>query len=290
MLICSYDLCNNQLSNKKSKYCSITCSSSSRTKTRIDSWIDGSWDGSTSNGSLSNAVRKYLLVEANYTCSACGWDEINPSLGYSTVEIDHIDGDYSNNLKDNLRVVCPNCHSLTPTYKSLNPRGRGTRPWRKNHDQFKAKNNRGPVTKYYCECGKEVSSKSVVRCVPCRKQYVRDSVVYPELDDIIDGVKSLGFRPYAETLGKSDNAVRKHLIRNGIDPKELLVRGKVFCFCGVEIDNRRKLCDTHKKKPIVFPPPDVILVGIEEYGITKYSAMIGIHRSNVRRHLNKMSV
>ncbi|HNP56535.1 MAG TPA: HNH endonuclease [Gordonia sp. (in: high G+C Gram-positive bacteria)] len=43
--------------------------------------------------------------------------------------LDHIDGDSSNNRPENLRLVCPNCDSQLPTYKSRN-RGSG-RAWRR---------------------------------------------------------------------------------------------------------------------------------------------------------------
>ncbi|MEK9520700.1 HNH endonuclease [Streptomyces venezuelae] len=38
------------------------------------------------------------------------------------LEIDHVDGDWRNNRIDNLRFVCPNCHSTTDTYRG---RGKG---------------------------------------------------------------------------------------------------------------------------------------------------------------------
>lgn len=38
--------------------------------------------------------------------------------------LDHIDGDAANNRRDNLRMVCPNCDSQLPTFKSRN-RGKG---------------------------------------------------------------------------------------------------------------------------------------------------------------------
>lgn len=40
------------------------------------------------------------------------------------MQIDHIDGDYKNCRPENLRILCPNCHSLTPTFGALN-KGKG---------------------------------------------------------------------------------------------------------------------------------------------------------------------
>ena len=50
----------------------------------------------------------------------CGWCEINPTSGKIPLEIEHIDGNYKNNTEENLILLCPNCHSLTPTYRALN--------------------------------------------------------------------------------------------------------------------------------------------------------------------------
>ncbi|MFD9359925.1 HNH endonuclease [Streptomyces sp. NPDC060031] len=40
------------------------------------------------------------------------------------LEVDHIDGDWRNNQPANLRLLCPNCHSTTDTYRG---RGKGRR-------------------------------------------------------------------------------------------------------------------------------------------------------------------
>ena len=37
-----------------------------------------------------------------------------------TLELDHINGDNKDNSLDNLRLLCPNCHSQTPTYRGRN--------------------------------------------------------------------------------------------------------------------------------------------------------------------------
>jgi len=66
--------------------------------------------------------RQRLLKECNNTCSMCGNDMW---LGQPIqLEIDHINGDGEDHSRENLRVVCPNCHATTPTYKALNMKKR----------------------------------------------------------------------------------------------------------------------------------------------------------------------
>lgn len=61
-------------------------------------------------------------------CSACGGDKKHPLMDHSPLEIEHIDGNADNNKEENLTLLCPNCHALSPYYKNLN-RGKGRR-WR----------------------------------------------------------------------------------------------------------------------------------------------------------------
>jgi hypothetical protein len=52
-------------------------------------------------------------------CELCGWCERAPD-GRIPVELDHINGDRFDNRLENLRVLCPNCHSLQATHRGLN--------------------------------------------------------------------------------------------------------------------------------------------------------------------------
>ena len=101
-------------------YCSNKCQSEYEYKKNISDWLSKKITGKKSDDRPSKFVRKYMLEECNYKCSMCGWGEPNPVNGNVYLEIDHINGDRINNYKENLQVLCPNCHSLTPTYKNLN--------------------------------------------------------------------------------------------------------------------------------------------------------------------------
>lgn len=50
-----------------------------------------------------------------YRCTACGITGTYNGMAIR-LEIDHIDGNWSNNLLTNLQYLCPNCHSQTSTY------------------------------------------------------------------------------------------------------------------------------------------------------------------------------
>ena len=56
-------------------------------------------------------------------CELCGWAKMSED-GRIPVELDHINGDPSDNRLENLRIVCPNCHSLQPTHRGLNKKSR----------------------------------------------------------------------------------------------------------------------------------------------------------------------
>ena len=75
-------------------------------------------------GLVSSYVKHYLRKKFKNKCCLCGWSEINRKSGLIPLVADHIDGNWRNNTESNLRLICPNCDSLSPTYAALN-RGKG---------------------------------------------------------------------------------------------------------------------------------------------------------------------
>ena len=119
--------CGQVIVEKNEKYCSNKCQKDFEFKTYIEKWKKGEVNGLRGQYSISNHIRKYMFEKHNYSCEKCGWNEVNKYSCLIPLEIHHIDGDYTNNREENLQVLCPNCHSLTETYKSQNKNGRKQR-------------------------------------------------------------------------------------------------------------------------------------------------------------------
>ena len=75
---------------------------------------------------IGSRVQSYKLKERLYShglkkqrCELCGWAEMSID-GRIPLELDHINGDHMDNRIENLRILCPNCHSLQPTHRGRN--------------------------------------------------------------------------------------------------------------------------------------------------------------------------
>ena len=100
---------------KLNKYCSIGCQKEFEYRSRVREWI---LEGRDWTGKVPNWVRRALKEKFGCKCSKCQITDYNniPIV----LEVDHVDGNHTNNTIENLRFLCPNCHSQTLTYKNRN--------------------------------------------------------------------------------------------------------------------------------------------------------------------------
>lgn len=150
-----------------------------------------------SNKSLKNHLFKLDIVE--HRCALCG------NIGQHnhkplSLQLDHINGISNDNRVENLRLLCPNCHSQT--------------------DTFAGKRNK---IVYKCETCKSTITKNSTKCRLCQSHSRKgvNTLEWPSVEVVVDMVKSSSFVKVGEILQRSDNSIRKFLARNDIDPKTL---------------------------------------------------------------------
>jgi hypothetical protein len=112
--------CEKRLSSKRNKYCDQKCQHEHLQILYIKDWKSGKKTGVSGRNGTSKRLRKYIIEKYDNKCSKCGWNEVNEYSGNTPLELEHIDGNWKNNKEENLTLLCPNCHSLTGTYKALN--------------------------------------------------------------------------------------------------------------------------------------------------------------------------
>lgn len=117
-------ICSREPSRTKYKYCSNTCQMEYQYQSYIKKWKAGKVNGLQGLGIVSAHIKRYLRRKFRNQCCLCGWAKINPKTKQAPLVADHIDGNWRNNTESNLRLLCPNCDSLTLTYAGLN-RGNG---------------------------------------------------------------------------------------------------------------------------------------------------------------------
>lgn len=166
-------------------------------------------------GKTAGAMLKRALLESGRE-HKCEWCGIPPSWrGIPiTLEVDHIDGNWRDNRPDNLRFLCPNCHSQTPTHRSLNRLDAIHRPIK--------------TVVHCCMCGESLLRKSKserAHCRSCRDAKFRAAAAslprsekgqWPNADEIAKLIWEQPALELAKKIGVSSVAVKKRCRKLGI--------------------------------------------------------------------------
>lgn len=143
----------------------------------------------THTHNLKNKLLKQgLLINK---CSVCGIDSwMNKSI---SLQLDHINGIKLDNSLENLRLLCPNCHSQTTNYSG--------------------KKNKGKAKKYFCKtCGIQTSFKKDA-CLKCVRKS-EEKIVWPSTEYLLEQIKTKSYLQLGRELGVSDNAIRNRIKRH----------------------------------------------------------------------------
>lgn len=62
-----------------------------------------------------SGIKNWVIKERGYKCEECSLSEWNGK--HIVLELEHINGDRKDNRKENLKILCPNCHSQTSTFR-----------------------------------------------------------------------------------------------------------------------------------------------------------------------------
>src|SRR5476651_6763 len=117
--ICEQCSCSYRHKTEKNRtFCSQSCYLTNQNEQNMKKIIEGTCSGPV--------IKRYLIEKHGNVCldPLCAWDFKKTPIN---VELEHKDGNSSNNKIENCTLLCPNCHSLTDTYKGKNlGKGRST--------------------------------------------------------------------------------------------------------------------------------------------------------------------
>ncbi len=151
-----------------------------------------------------SSAKPHLIKKRGHKCERCNREKWEGEL--IPIEIDHINGDRTDNREENLKLYCPNCHALTPTWRGRNNRGYKVEQTERQIAIAKQKRKIKP---------KIDKPKADPQWRTKPKPHLR-KVVRPEKEELEQMIKNMTWTAIGKEHGVSDNAVRKWAKAYGI--------------------------------------------------------------------------
>ena len=227
----------------------------------------------TQNSILTTRSAKLRLLKDGslpYKCALCNiqkWkDEAGKTVTLS-LHLDHINGINNDYRLENLRFLCPNCHSLTNTYCGKNVK----------------------VTKKYkicAVCTKDFSGEST-RCSECLNK-LREARKWPLNEKLLELLTTKSVKEVAKELEKTPDSIYEHLRAHGLleafrkiqSQKEGYVLRKRKNYRSVYVPVGKSSC----------PPKEVLQELLWKYSTVKIATMYSVSDSTISKWAKKYNL
>lgn len=254
--------------------------------------------------------KKKLLLQGKLInkCAICNIDPIwnNKPL---VLQLDHINGDHSNNNIENLRLLCANCHTQTDTYA-----GRNSKKDTVKTGKLVIKNEKKEVPKKIFEvkdtfpkntiienvntklfdcinCDAKVTRKSTTgMCINCYNKGCRKAE-RPSYKLLIEEINTNKINPTARKYGVSNRTILKWVSFYEKYGDDINNNESLKCkSCKKDITKKSKsgMCETCQKKSIRIvnrPPYDTLISEVDQLGYVQVGKKYGVSDNSIRKWL-----
>lgn len=277
-------------------------------------------DNYTNNSTLIKKILSFKLLDYKCNISDCPLQGIWLKK-VLRLHLDHINGDSSDNRLENLRFLCPNCHSQTDTYT-----GRNSKAYKSIVSTPCERCNEGSKNGKFCRACEPLVEEAIILDIPSAKElatevessninYVatkysldrttlskvvnnldtyevypkRVAVEYPSAEVIENAFQNkIPLTELAEQYEINVDKLYRYISRSDIEKPTK--KAKVLCACGKDKDRRSEKCAECQSNQLSkittnYPPTQTIVDRIHIEGYEGLARELGVSGNAIRKFL-----